>query len=215
MPLVGLGVFGPLLGALLAARHESGRGGARELFRSLRLSGAGVTWSLVALLLPGTLLAAGMALYGGFGHPRPWFYPPAPGPALVALFVIPWAEEIGWRGFAFPRLQQRYGALVASLILGTIWAVWHTPQFLLVGLGLEILTIMIPFFVAGSIVFTWLFNRRGGFGLVILAHMGAHLSNSHASLPGDPVPLIVHTVGFGIVAFVLILQAPVFKPISR
>src|SRR5438046_5986469 len=55
--------------------------------------------------------------------------------SLLVLFVYvfflggPLGEELGWRGFALPRLQRRYGPLVGSLILGPIWAFWHLPIF--------------------------------------------------------------------------------------
>jgi membrane protease YdiL (CAAX protease family) len=54
---------------------------------------------------------------------------------LLALFVYifflggPVGEELGWRGFALPRLQSLHGPLVGSLILGVLWGLWHLPLF--------------------------------------------------------------------------------------
>jgi membrane protease YdiL (CAAX protease family) len=42
---------------------------------------------------------------------------------IVGLF-----EEVGWRGYALPRLQQRMTNLRAALVLGGIWAIWHLPE---------------------------------------------------------------------------------------
>jgi membrane protease YdiL (CAAX protease family) len=70
-------------------------------------------------------------------------------------------EEPGWRGFALPRLQARFNALGATLILGAMWAVWHAPLFVLpieVYEGLHF---------ALSVTYTWLYN--GTSGSVLLA----------------------------------------------
>lgn len=58
---------------------------------------------------------------------------------LVPVFLLsglldgPFGEEPGWRGYALAKLQSRYNALVASLILGVLWAVWHLPFFFIEG----------------------------------------------------------------------------------
>ena len=76
-----------------------------------------------------------------------------------------WGEEPGWRGFLLPRLQQRHGALRASLLLGAIWALWHLPL-----LGTEFAPQHIaPFLLtvfAATLVLTRLFN--GAHGSVLL-----------------------------------------------
>jgi membrane protease YdiL (CAAX protease family) len=48
---------------------------------------------------------------------------------LAALPFGPLGEELGWRGFALPRLVKRYGAISASIIVGLVWTLWHTPLF--------------------------------------------------------------------------------------
>ncbi len=63
---------------------------------------------------------------------------------------------------------------------------------------------MLLFFVGGSLLFTWIYvGSRGSLLLAVCAHMGAHLNNSHAALPGDLVPLLVHTVIYAGLGFAL------------
>ena len=205
LPLIGLGMFGPLLAAVIAASLESGREGRRALFRQLRFSTKSSGWYLGALAFPGGVLAIGMAIFGLLGGDGSWFYPPKAAPAMVALFVGPLAEEIGWRGFAYPRLLERHGALKASVILGLLWGPWHLMMFLLVKLEPSTLAIMIPYFVAGSVIFTWFYHRSGsGLPVLIFAHAGSHLSNSHQTLPANIAPLVVQLIGFSIVAVLLV-----------
>jgi len=208
MPLAGLGGFGPMVAAMLVCRLEPGGGGIRALFRPLRIWRVGAVWYLVALGLPGAVLVGATAVYHLLGGSDAGlgFYPPADAPRIAGLFVVPFVEEIGWRGLALPRLQGRYGPLHASLMLGVIWALWHIPMFMLAGIPLSVFAIMVPFFTAGSVVFAWIYNRTGASLLMaVLAHVGAHLNYSHQKLPGNITPLVINTVGLVVVAIVLVL----------
>jgi membrane protease YdiL (CAAX protease family) len=207
MVLVGLGAFGPTLAAILASRIEAGREGTRALFAQLRSFRVHPGWYVIALALPGSIFVAGMAVHALFGGGGPWVYPPVDGQRIAAMIVFSVGEEIGWRGFALPRLQERYGPLPASFILGIAWCLWHLPMFFLAGVTTpRILLLMIPFFVAGTVVFTWIYNRTGqSLVLAIVAHMGAHLNNSHQALPGNVTPFLVHTVAYVVVAVALVI----------
>ncbi len=208
MPLVGLGALGPLLAAVLVSRFERDGAGVRALFRPLRIWRVGAGWYFVALLLPGAILVAGMAVYTLFGgrHGGPWFYLPLDKEHIAAMIMFPIGEEIGWRGLALPRLQDRYGSLRASAILGVAWAFWHIPMFMLAGITPAIFLLTIPFFFAGSLVITWIYNRTNASLLIaVLVHVGAHLNNSHRALPGNEIPAIAHTVAYCVVALALVL----------
>jgi membrane protease YdiL (CAAX protease family) len=106
---------------------------------------------------------------------------------LVSFVLIffgggPLGEEPGWRGFALPRLQLRYGALRGTLLLGVLWVFWHLPDFLTSaqrgGPGanlVTLLTINFPIFfvmvMSLAIIFTWVFNNtRGSVFTALLLH---------------------------------------------
>jgi membrane protease YdiL (CAAX protease family) len=72
-------------------------------------------------------------------------------------------EECGWRGFALPRLQSRYPVLMAALIVGYVWALWHIPVDIATGVPkawmLQNRLIWNPMF---AILMAWLYNRTNG-----------------------------------------------------
>ncbi len=83
---------------------------------------------------------------------------------LVFLVGGPLGEEFGWRAYALPALQRRWGWRLASLLLGVVWAVWHLPLFYSAGtvqshlpIGLFALSA-----IASSVLFAWLFNQSQG-----------------------------------------------------
>jgi len=208
LPLSGLGAFGPLLAAVLLARGEPERGGVRGLFRPLTAWRVHPAWYLVALLGPGALFVAGKAVYTLLGgpDPGPWLYLPVEPERLVAMVVFPLGEEVGWRGYALPRMQETLGPLRASALLGVLWALWHLFMFQIVGVSLGA---MIPYFVAGSVAFTWVYNRTGGSLLIaFLAHAGTHLNNSNRAMPHDFTPVAIHTAAFAVAALALIVLDP-------
>jgi membrane protease YdiL (CAAX protease family) len=85
------------------------------------------------------------------------------GSFLPFLILGPLSEEIGWRGYALGRLQTRWNALISSLIIGLVWALWHLPLFLMVGISQH--ELRLPFvgflvgFMANSVFYTWLYNN--------------------------------------------------------
>ena len=78
--------------------------------------------------------------------------------AWVALFLVfsgPLGEEPGWRGFALPKMLERQGALVASLLLGGLWAAWHLPLGLVGDLTIDgSINVLLA-----AVVFTWLLQN--------------------------------------------------------
>jgi uncharacterized protein len=88
------------------------------------------------------------------------------------------AEEVGWRGYAFARLEPRYGALAASLIVGARGALWHLPLWFApsVDLSSAPYPVYALWVVACSVVWSWIYNGTGGSVLLAgLAHAAANV----------------------------------------
>jgi membrane protease YdiL (CAAX protease family) len=180
-----LGGFGPLIAAIVAARSE-GPGRVRALFATLRPQTGLVAWYLVALLAFPLIHVLGEAAYRlGAGVPAgAWLYPPDNPQRWSALLLMPLVEEPGWRGFAMPRLAERYGWLRASWLVGIAWAAWHALMFALQGFDAHAFALGMMMIAAGSVVFGWLFDRtRGSLLAAVIAHAGVHLDNPTHALP--------------------------------
>ena len=173
-PTITLGVS---LAAVVVATLAGGRAELWELLGRLLRWRVGAQWYAVALLLPAVLTGATVYLtrllgISGDAQIGPWY-----GILVAVVFqtLFPLAgavgEELGWRGYALPRLQTSNSALTASLILGTIWAAWHLPLY-----AAGVWTQPIPHslsIVAMAIMYTWLFNRTGGSVLLAMLFHGA------------------------------------------
>ena len=137
------------------------------------------TWPRSVLLL----LPLGIALvYRALGNPTPGLAPGATAASLLGQLVFtffsgPFAEEGGWRGFALPRLQAKYNALVSSLILGVIWTFWHIPFYFHPDPGSRMfLPVFLVLNTVLTIFMTWMYNNtRGSLVIAILAHFSFNL----------------------------------------
>lgn len=95
----------------------------------------------------------------------------------LVTFFAGGLEEFGWRGFALPRLQEEYSALLAGTAIGVVWAFWHLPLFLLFELPwYDGFTPYLVGQVAWSLILTWIYNGTGGSLLVVMITHG--LSNA-------------------------------------
>lgn len=187
--------YGPALAAIILTGLAGGRTGLLCLGRRLCRWRVGLHWYAVALFLPAaqTLAALGLHLLSGGEIHRPGEAPALQaGPAgtglwvqallLLLMFTLGFdglGEELGWRGFALPRLLARYPALGASVVLGAAWALWHLPYALTKGSAMSHGPLHGPWshMLATSILFTWIFNHtRGSVLLAILFHAAGNVT---------------------------------------
>lgn len=178
------GRFGPSVAALVVASIEGGRHGLRRLLEPLaRWRVGGRAW-LVALLGPPVVVLAAIAVAAALGTPAGPFNDPSTFylvvPAFLTILVIggPLGEEIGWRGFALDRLQTRLGPVMASLLLGLVWGLWHLPLFVNpdeVQSGLPLVTFLGQT-TATAFVYTWLWNLTQSLPVMLSLHTATNLA---------------------------------------
>ncbi len=204
MALVGLGAFGPMLAAMVAAWAEGT--GVRALLRPLAAWRVELRWYLAALLLPGGVFIAAACLYDAFGHTERLFYLPDNPAYVAAAVVFPIGEEIGWRGFALPRLSERFGPLTASDRRRSFWAPLARADARPARRGgLLLYLVFLPCMIAGSILFTWIYRHaRGSLLLAVLTHVGTHLDNPGHAMPGRILPITLHAWGYVALAIALV-----------
>ncbi len=193
LPVLFLGSFGPAVAAfvLLAAKGERGEL-TSFLKRLVRVDRSLVRWLPAILLFFPALLVVGLALNYAFGGEaaEAGDYLSGMGSVSDTLFLLgimllggPLGEEPGWRGYALEPLQERMGAVKASLLLGLAWAAWHSPLFLIEGTsqytkgaGFATVSWVIQLMLA-SLVFTAVYNRTNESILsAILLHLMANIA---------------------------------------
>ncbi len=159
-----VGGFVPsLLGIFLTWKKE-GLSGLRKLGQRIIQFRLGWRWYLFTFLIVITGSAGQITINRLLGNTfNGTLFLTQLGSFLPLLILGPLSEEIGWRGFALPRLQTRWNALTSSLIIGVIWGLWHLPLFMMVGtsqyeLGDPIISFLIKM-TASSILYTWLYNN--------------------------------------------------------
>ena len=170
-----IGTFGPLVAAVILTARESGRAGLRSLFSRVVRWRVAPIWYAVALLGPLVITLGAMVVEVAFLGGRPpslgFLIGELPSTVLTILvnavymlIFVTLGEEVGWRGYALPALQARYSALLASLILGVMWALWHLPVFFNPDTSYSNLPffLFLPFIVPVAVLMTWLFNSTGG-----------------------------------------------------
>ncbi len=174
-PFFILAVYAPSLSGIFLVWRRYGLKGLGSFFRRLTFWRASMWWWLFLLAGIPAIIYTAAAIKGTIRDPfafSPWYLVC---PALLqSLFLGPVGEEFGWRGLALPLLQRRFSPFWASMILGVIWAIWHTPAFLVSGTAQSTWSFG-PFFVglvAITVILTPLFNAsRGSLLIGILYHL--------------------------------------------
>lgn len=202
--------FGPALAALIVAAVAEGAAGIKKLLRALFQWQVKLIWYLIVLLGPAVMMVAVFLLYSPFHHGASlpdlskWFSTLSQQAfALVVIFLFMWftvcGEEIGWRGFALPKLQRAYHPLLASLILGAIWGVWHLPLFFTKDSMQSQMGFSYFFFatLGYSILYSWIYNgAKESVWIISLFHAANNTTVTYTMLFFKP---LVHEPVFSLI----------------
>ena len=215
-----VGGLGPLVAAVVVTAACDGRAGLASLRASAVAVRGRFSWIAFAVAAPLVLFAVAAAAQrfvwvgqvGWADLGRSVEYPAlGRGAYWVANIVCyGFGEEVGWRGFALPRLQARGSALRSALLVGVAWAGWHLPLFAFAGglsaMGAAGIAGWASSILTGSMLMTWLFNTsRGSILAVALFHGVLDIVMSsplHGGVPfvmgalitlcGISIPILLH-----------------------
>jgi len=179
-------LLGPLASGILMARVTGGREGTKDLFRRIGRWRVGLRWYAV-LLIPPTMVLLILSLLErlvshSFAPNHFWF---------GIAFGVPagLCEEIGWTGFAFPKMRARQSALGAAVLLGVLWGMWHLPVINFLGAATPHRQFWFAFFlgfafamVAMRVLIAWIYSSTNS---VLLAQM-MHISSTGALVMFSP-----------------------------
>lgn len=170
-PIIDLGV---LLTALVLTSILDGGKGVRNIFSRLGRWRAHVLWYATALLVPPALILVVLTIFRTVISPvfTPKFF------ALGMVFGIPaLLEEIGWTGYAYPRMRAKQSALPAAMVLGVLWGLWHGPVVDYLGAaaphGAYVLLFFLSFIAivtAMRVLIVWVYSHTESLLLAWLMH---------------------------------------------
>lgn len=166
-PVSMLGAFGPMAGALFALRHGQGKGSGRTYLKSFLDFRLGwKAWVYPIIIFGGSTFVA-------------WFFPEFLGeerlpmllpsvwiffPCLIFMvFLGGGQEEFGWRGYALPVLESKYGIWFANTLLGIVWGLWHLPLWFITGRSQNYMNFggFVMMTIGSSFILSWIRNIAG------------------------------------------------------
>ena len=162
-----LGTFAPSVVALWLTARADGRAGTYAMLRRLVEWRVGARWYVFAVgymaaikLAVALVHRVAIGAWPRFGQ-EAWYIVMA---NIVITTVGQAGEEIGWRGYALPRLAARLGLAQASVLLGLIWACWHLPLFFIPGIDQtgQSFPVYLLMVTALSVAIAWLYGHTNG-----------------------------------------------------
>ena len=224
MPLLyGVTLLGPSIAGLVAIAIFDGKQGFRSLFSRLGKWRVGFRWYAVALLTAPLLITAILLISSLFSPAyRPALFTDASnvGLLLTGIFMglaVGFFEELGWTGFAVPRLREKYSVMTTGILLGLFWGLWHLPLFVAstqssgaVPPVIYLLILLFSFLPAYRVLMVRVYDQTRSLLLMVLMH--APLSASQLLLiPPDlsGIQLVIYDIAFAAALWLIAVVAAV------
>ncbi len=216
---------GPTLAAAIVTAVKEGQSGLKKLFGAIGIWRISPWWYLFILAYPLILHLVVVNIDHWLGGEQPAFFVATYGvvsPLVYGLGVIvlnlfrSFGEEVGWRGFALPRLQAHFGPLWASLILGILWGAWHFNPMNLPVLMKNPVWYLLSI-VGTTFIYTWVYNRTQG-SLLVAMLFHTFLNAAEWVIPiglaeGDVSRYVINTILIWLVVGVLFTVFGPYRPL--
>ena len=167
-PIMSLGAFGPVMGALVSLRTINGKGSIKSFFKLFLSLNFGLKVWLTIFSIIFISIAMAYILPDIIGRneipsylPNIYIFPLF---LLQMIFLGGGQEEIGWRGYILPYIEKKYGLIIGSLIFGIIWAIWHLPLWFIFGTSQQTYMNYFAFVLSCiglSYLFSWIITASG------------------------------------------------------
>jgi CAAX protease family protein len=208
-------VVGVALVGIILTGITGGRPGLRDLFSRMGRWRVGVRWYAAVLIPPALILAVLLSMRGLVS---PVFAPNVFLLGIVFGLFPGFFEEVGWTGFAFPRMRAKLSALGAGLLLGVLWGLWHAPVVDYLGAAAPHGVYWLPFFLAFIAILTamrvliaWVYSNTNSLLLAQLMHASSTgflviLGPAHVSPAQEALWYAVYAAALWIVVALVIAR---------
>jgi uncharacterized protein len=214
VPVAALMFVCPAVAAIICVYRESCTAGVSALLKrsfDYQRIGSKIWYVPILLLLPGvSIVSYGVMRWMGNPIPTPQFALWATLGLMLASFVMALGEELGWSGYAIEAMQDRWGALGASLLLGLVWTAWHFIPLVQAHRAVNWIAWWCLGTVALRVLLTWIYNNTGrSVFAVALFHAASNVCWQLFPIHGSYFdPRINGLIMLGVAAVVTVVEGP-------
>ena len=212
---------GPSIAGVLLTGLVDGRPGLRRLVSGLRRWRVGARWYAVALLTgPFVMGATVFALSLASPEFRPDFLTADNKLSIVLTGIVlglmgGFFEELGWTGFALPRLRRRYGVVTTGLVMGLLWGAWHFPMFAgttdptgILPAALVVAVLLFAWLPPYRVLIVWVYDRTESLLIAMLMHVPISvttfvLASEATTSAALVVPVLISGAAFWVIVAVV------------